>query len=353
MQFQWATELSNEQYHLLKNFYYTQPLVHLQQFPGWNIISQENTPVSYCIAKNGGTLEGYTMVYEYKGIFAEVKFGPLSISSDVSIKIILEVIHHYKSRGFLSVKVLLGIEAGSESTLIQYSLYRGKKFKWYFDENNWSTLLLKLDDKTEDELLKHFTPNHRRSIKKAQKYNLICRELLTPDEIIQFAEGSHRMYDHRKIEESAYKKKLKSFNSIFEWLKKDDKGFFLGVFEEDKMIGGKLILIRNHIAESKASFALRDERGIPIGHFCTFHIMKILKQKNISYLDMGGYNVMVDKKSQIYQINEFKKGFNADYFFYPPNMYFDLKPMGYRIVRLLKKLKELLVIVSFLNFCLS
>lgn len=340
LQFEWVTELSDEQLIMLQKFYCKLPLVHIEQFPNWNEISQMGVPVSYCLAWNGNSLEGYGMVYEYNKILADIKSGPLTTSLDTSMEIILEARRRYKSRGFLSLQVILGMEVGSISTFLQYSIYRKHRFKWYFDRSNKGTLLLKLDDKTDEELLKYFSENHRRAIKKGKKYNLVCRKLMTMAEIMQFSDGFSQMYLRRKIKRS-YEKNLKSFTSIFAWLKNNKYlGFFIGVFEQEKMIGGMLMLIRNNRAEYYSGFTLPDERRIPIGHLAFYEIMKLLKESGISYFDFGGFSALADENDQVYQINRFKKGFNGEYFFYPPKMYFSLRPMGNTTIRILKALKR-------------
>jgi lipid II:glycine glycyltransferase (peptidoglycan interpeptide bridge formation enzyme) len=340
MQFKWTTKLSEEQYSTLKEFYSKISFVHIEQLPRWPEISQLGIPISYCIAINDDIVEGYAIIYEHKRIYAEIKFGPLATSSEICIKIIQEVIRYYSSKRFLSLQVILGMEAGTNATFIQYSLYQKNRFKWYLDKRNKSTLLLRLDNKTEDQLLRHFSENHRRSIKKAQKNNLICKKIFTATELLQFTEGYNKMLEQRKIK-GYLKKNIKSFTAIFEWLKNEDNGFFLGIFEGEEMVGGMLILYRAGIAEYYAGFTLPDERKIPIAHFAFYEIMKMIKRAGKQYFDFGGYNLMVKEKDQVYQINKFKKGFHADYFFYSPGMYFNLIPMGNQITRFLKKIKDL------------
>lgn len=341
MRFEWVTKLTEAQCDALKDFYRILPIVHIEQFPGWNIISQENTPVRYCIASNANIIQGYTMVYEYKRIEARIIFGPLAKSIDTSIEIILEVIRYYKKKRFLSLQVLLGMEVGTDATLLQYILYTKKRFKWVIDKSNKATLILNLNGKTEEQLLKHFSENHRRAIKKAEKYNLICRKISAIDEVMKFSEGYDKMFSRRGFKFSS-EKSLKCFVSIFEWLKKGGRGFFMGVFENDQMIGGVLVLFRNYRAEYYRGFTLLDERKIPIGHLAFYEAMKWVKQEGITYFDFGGYNILVDEKDQVYQINKFKKGFHGEYFFYPPIMYFDLMPMGVTIVSFLKRLKKIM-----------
>jgi hypothetical protein len=342
MQFEWVTELSAEQYQKLEEFYFGVPIVHIEQFPDWNNVSRMNVPVCYCLAMNGNVLQGYAMVYEYKKVFAEIKFGPLSISADVSVEIILEIVRYYKAKGFLNLQVVLGMEAGSDASFIQYSLYIKKRFKWYLDKYNKATLLLRLDDKTDEQLFKHFSEHHRRAIRKANKSNLTCRNLSSIQEVEQFAKGYNKMYQRRNIRRYS-DKNIESFISIYKWLKASNKGFFMGVFEKEMMIGGMLILFRKDTAEYYAGFTLPDERKLPIGHFAFFEIMKQVRLMDISYFDFGGYNILVDKKDQVFQINKFKKGFHPDHFIYPPRMYFDLKPMGSFIVRNLKRLKDFII----------
>lgn len=339
MKFEWVNTLSEAQNSALKNLYFSLPLVHIEQFPRWNIISQENIPVSYCLASEGDIVQGYVMVYEFQKIEARILFGPVVMSEEACIEIILEVIRYYKAKGVFCLQVLLGMGVGTNATHLQYSLYKKHKFKLFINRFNKATLILKLDDKTDDELLKHFSENHRRAIKKAQKNNLVCRKISTISELTQFAEGYTEMFSRRGIKLSV-EQSIKSFASIFEWLKTEDLGFFMGVFEKENMIGGILILFRGDRAEYYRGFTLPDERKIPIGHLSFYEAMKLIKEAKISYFDFGGYNILVSEDDQVYQINKFKKGFHGEYFFYPPILYFDLKPFGTIISRGLKKIKR-------------
>jgi hypothetical protein len=338
-QFEWTDKLTEAQIELLRQFYSSLPLVHIEQYPGWNDIGGNGAPVRYCIATENDKLKGYVAVNEFKKIEARIIFGPLATNADDSIGIILEVIRHYKAKGYLSLQVLLGMTVGTEATYLQYSLFKKHKFKCYFDKFNKGTLLLKLSDKSEEELLKYFSENHRRAIKKAITNNLTCQILQTTEEITEFANGFHQMYNRREIE-SSLAKSIKNFFSIYEWLQIEKMGFFMGVFEQQKMIGGVLIIFRGERAEYYCGFSLPDERKLPINHITFYEAMKSVKQRGISYFDFGGYNVFVNESDQVFHINKFKKGFHGEYFFYPPVMYFDLKPLGSRINRFLKKAKQ-------------
>lgn len=339
MQFEWTTKLSEIQLRELKDLYSSLPLVHIEQFPQWNSISKENIPLNYCIAKEANVLQGYAMVYEFQKIEARVLFGPIALSGEKCVEIILEITRYYKAKNFLSLQVLLGMGVGVNATHLQYSLYKKHKFKLFINKFNKATLILRLDDKTNEQLLKHFSENHRRAIKKAEKNNLACKKISTIPEIVQFAEGYTEMFFRRGMK-LPIEQNIKSFVSIFEWLKIERKGFFMGVFEKENMIGGILILFRGDRAEYYRGFTLPDERKIPIGHLSFYEAMKLIKEEEIPYFDFGGYNMLVGENDQVYQINKFKKGFHGEEFFYPPILYFDLKPFGTTISRSLKKIKK-------------
>ena len=339
MQFEWVDKLTGAQTELLKEFYLSLPLVHMEQYPGWSDISGNDASVKYCLATENKMLKGYAVVHEFKKIEARIIFGPVCKNADEAIEIILEVIRNYKAKNYLSLQVLLGMSVGTEATYLQYSLFKKQRFSWYFDKFNKGTLLLKLSDRSEEELLRSFSENHRRAIKKGLANNLECKILQSPQEIGEFADGYYKMHDRRGIESSLEKCK-KRFSSIYDWLQTGQKGFFMGVFEKDKMIGGVLILFRGDMAEYYNGFSLPDERKLPINHITFYEAIKLVKQKGIPYFDFGGYNILVDEDDQVFHINKFKKGFHGEYFFYPPVMYFDLKPMGTTINRFLKKAKQ-------------
>ncbi len=341
MQFEWTNKLTDAQFELLRNFYLSLPFVHIEQYPCWNDINPTDAKVNYCLATIDGVLKGYTTVYEYKRIEARIIFGPLTNSIDVNIATISEAVRYYKAKRYFSLQVLLSMSVGTEATYLQYTLYKKHPFKWYIDKLNKGTLLLKLNDKSEDELFKGFSENHRRAIRKAEKNNLRCRKLITSADIEKFATGYYEMYLRRGIK-IPVEKNLKGFISIYDWLMKENKGFFMGVYYEEIMIGGILILFRGERAEYYRGFTLPDEKKLPIGHIAFYEAMKLVKQEAIPYFDFGGYNILVDEKDQVYQINKFKKGFHGEYFFYPPTMYFDLKPMGTTISSYLKKIRKII-----------
>lgn len=339
MEFEWTNELSGEQIQSLKQLYFSLPLVHIEQYPQWNRIEKTGIAVRYCLAKKGNELKAYTAVFEYKKVEARIVFGPICHNADDVVEIILEVIRYYKAKNYLNLQVLLGMSVGTESTYVQYSLYKKHRFKTFIDKFNKGTLRLKLSGKSDEELLKGFSENHRRAIKKAIKNNLVCRVLQTPSEISEFAKGYYEMYKKRGLKHSL-ENCDRSFSSIFNLLQSEGKGFFMGVFEQDKMVGGVLMLFRGEVAEYFRGFSLPDERKLPINHITFYEAMKLVKQKDIPYFDFGGYNMLVDENDQVFHINKFKKGFNGEYFFYPPVMYFDLKPLGTSVIRLLKKARQ-------------
>ncbi|PWT73096.1 MAG: hypothetical protein C5B59_14250 [Bacteroidetes bacterium] len=339
MQFEWFNTLTESLSESLKQFYYSLPFVHIEQFPGWGTKGEYGEPLSYCVATDDGKLKGYVVVREFKRIEARIFHGPLCKDVDETIEIILEVVRYYKSKNYLSLQVLLGMNVGTEATYLQYTLFKKHRFSWRFDKFNKGTLLLKLSDKTEEGLLKTFSENHRRAIKKSLANNLVCKILQGPGEIDEFVGGYCEMLDRRRMN-SSFEKCRRKISSIYGWLKTEKNGFFMGVFENEKIVGGVLILFRGEMAEYYCGFSLPDERKLPINHVTFYEAMKLAKKAGVPYFDFGGYFFLADEDDQIFDINKFKKGFHGEYFFYPPIMYFDLKPMGTSVIRFLKKTRE-------------
>lgn len=339
IRFEWFNTLTESLVESLKKFYYSFPLVHIEQYPGWDIIEGNGEVVRYCIATEDRQLKGYVMVREHKKIEARIIHGPLCKNADEAIEIILEVIRYYKTKNYLSLQVLLGIGAGMEATYLQYSLFKKNRFSWHFDKFNKGTLLLKLSGKSNEALFKSFSESHRQSIKKSVANNLVCKVLQSSGEIDAFADGYYQMLGRRRMRSSAEKCK-RTIAAIYDWLQTGKIGFFMGVFEKAQMIGGVLILYRGEMAECYYFFSLPDKRKQPINHLTFYEAIKRVKQEGIPYFDFGGYFIFVKENDQVFHINQFKKGFHGEYFFYPPIMYFDLKPLGTSIIRFLKKVKE-------------
>jgi hypothetical protein len=339
MNFEWTSKPTDDQYRAMRALYGSLAFVHVDQYPGWDLIERRKQATSYCMAYDQSGLKGYVMITEHPPLEARVTFGPVCKQVSDSLSIIVEMIRYFKAKGLFSLRILLGMEVGHESQLLKYQLVKQHPFTCRFDKNNKGSIRLRLDDCTEEELLAGMSQHHRRAIAKGKKEGLESRILVTAEEILAFSEGYRRMLQSRKI--SCEEGIDEAFQSVQRWLADGRNGFFMGVFHEGKMVGGLLMIYRGAYAEYYRGFTLPAECQLPINHFGFFEAIKVVKSRNYTYFDLGGYNLLVDEKDQVNQINRFKKGFNGEPFFYPMTIYVDLRPAGAAITRAALKLKRL------------
>ncbi len=341
MTFSWTSTPDLHMLDLMEAFYHEQKMVHIQQYPQWNVLEDPNRKYRYCIAFEEEKIVGYVVITD-NAVESRIFFGPLAVDNEVRAMIINAVVSYYKSKPLsLSLSILLGMENSSDSAVLLYSIYKKNKFHLAFDPRNKSTLMIRLD-KNDEELLRSFSKHHIYLVKRAIKDKLVTRVLTEQEEIHSFAEGCCTMYASRGIRKDAARES-RGFKQIQDWFGKKKQGFYLGVFDESgQMLGGTLVVLQNKRAEYYMGYVLPEKRKFPVNYLALYVSMKIARDAGMEYFDMGGYNHMVSEKDQVFQIGIFKKGFGGDDFTYPMVMYFDLKPMGTRLVNMIRKTKKIL-----------
>ena len=203
---------------------------------------------------------------------------------------------------------------------------------------NWASSIIDTS-KPDEDLLKGLSKNHKRSVKKASKLGLTTRVCVTEDEVRRFNEIYCSMYKVRG-ENIDRESNLTDYLRLLNFFKQTGNGFFYGVFDEDEMIGGMIIIKQGKYGFYHHSASDPEKRKLPVLHSAVFSVLDELRSRGIRYFDFGGYNHMVDETDQVYNINRFKDGFTKQYTYYPKLMYFEFKPNAVRLLELTQSLKN-------------
>lgn len=342
MEFTYKSTLSPADIEQVEAFYNNLKLTQIEQHPLWHL-DIDPKAVKYFIASENNNIVCYSVLYEKKvgpvG-FANIRFGPLFKDPDHLIGSLIEITAHYKKRNFLFISIQLALITGTVADLVEAKFYQAFKFKNTFDRNNWSSIIVRLDQDIET-IFQNFSSGHKRSVKKALKANTKVRLAESEADIMEFAQVHYKMQSSRQILTESKGDIEYQFMCLFDFFKKKDKGFILVVIDEsDVIIGGTINIFQGDGVRYFKGAADPDKRDIPVLHTAFFESMKIAKGLGYQYLDLWGYNHYVDKNDQVYNINQFKRGFGGEFIFYPKIMYVQLLPFGRLIYNTMKGLKE-------------
>lgn len=186
----------------------------------------------------------------------------------------------------------------------------------------WATGIKKLET-TNDLLLKSFSENHRRSLKKGIKLALEVKKIESIKETKTVLDLFHLMYKQRNIH--FYKKQLdKKIVNELKFVIDENGGFAVGVYKEEKLVG-VIILHTNKVASFYIYGASDQSIKEPIMHLAFLEGMNQTNKLGLQYFDFGGYERSERDDPQFSKINQFKAGFGVDVIVYPDqtNIYFN------------------------------
>jgi len=326
-------ELSNEYKKEIINFYNKFEFISINQFIEWEQINNQNKKICYYLKFDNDNLLCYSIILENKKI-AYINYGPIADDYSNIIVAIKDINKYFKEKYFL--KVVYKLSNVDETS---------KKINEFFENEyttsnypfNWSTLIIDLRNKTIDEIYNSFSKNHKRAIKKSQKNKLQVKEISNENDIEIMSKFYDEMYNHRHIKKS-FLNTYTVFSNIYEYFKKYNNGFILGVYKEDKLIGGLILPLQGKSLYYQYGVASVNNRNIPILHIAFFEAIRLAKSKGLYFFDFGGYIKNIKKTDQINNINKFKKGFGGELLEYNENMHFILSPIKYFIYILIRKI---------------
>lgn len=282
----------------------------------------------------------YTIVQEqifynfYKRAY--IRHGPFVVEPEVRAGFIIEIYFYYKNKNYGSLEIRPAESIGDDSQHCEVLINKKLKAKYKFGPfDNYSTLLIDLTGKTYQEIETEFSTNHKRSIKKARKEGLYTVFAKTIGEIEAFADVFHLMNISRGIgkDRNFYVNQFSVFFHLFNAYK---LGYFLLVKNENnEIVGGIMIVNHGKGVKYKRGASHPSHRDKPILHLAFAESLNYAIDKKALFFDFGGYNIIINEKHQIYNINRFKKGFGGINHFYAKTMFFNLAPISifsYKII---------------------
>ena len=332
--------LSPSQLSDIESIYTHKPVVSIEQYPGFAQASEPHIPVWYLLIYRGDTLIGYACIKIKKRIFATLLFGPVVGDFADYQDICRSVVSHCLKKGVLVIKIIPPYLSEEEKNVV--SSFTNIKFEQSDRAFNWASLKLALD-KPMDELLKNFSENHRRNIKKAQKLNLTVSEITSTQDIDTFADQYVKMYTSRGLDTSLSKATL-SFQNLFTFFREHKNGVFLAVRSEaGDIIGGLCISYQGNAAFYFKGYSHPEHRSLPINHLAFYEAIKLAKDKGLDYFDFGGYGTNLKENDSMHAINRFKEGFGGDLNVYTQTLTIYTTPVSkllYSLYRRLRKTEE-------------
>jgi hypothetical protein len=288
-----------------------------QLFPEYGFI--EGLRSSFFIAREGNKIVGWLHVIEKKNILASIEFGPLGDSVEIIIALLQKAFNYYRRKFFLVVRWMPYWYAEEDSEMIRRQI----EIKWPVLTNanliHWASKRISLNE-PEEAIFKKFSENHRRNIKKGNSFSIECRVIAEKKIIENFIDGYVKMYQHRnlQVDHSAVQA---SFNKLHEFLISSGRGFFMGAFKDDVLLGGLIIIYQGKTAFYYKGYIDHEQRQMPINHVAFYHAILQSKQNNMQWFDFGGYAVDTTDE-QLVNINKFKDGFKGELVqFSPSRMY--------------------------------
>lgn len=290
----------------------------------------QNPDFSYVIGKaalhillfkdGSSSIAGYALVSTKKKMIATISFGPICSDENLYPLLAGACINALHSYGLKIIR--LQPPFIQSSNWYPTNKYLQKEFNSFSlpSELNWSTLILDISIPLDD-LIKSFSENHRRSLRKAKNEELVIEEVEDQKDLEGFAEGLCKMYQARKIPFDLNVEKEK-VNNLFQFTRIQKNGFILKIKREEELLGGIILLKHNKTIFYLIGFADPDYKKIPVNHLLFLRSFEIAKVSGITYFDFGGYGRKENADDQVLNINKFKDGFKGKRIDYPDTVLF-------------------------------
>jgi len=321
---------------LLNEFIENSEDFSIEQRPDW----YKKFPGKYFYIKSNNSIVAYVKTKEIKIgplKFATINYAPGYHCQEDGIEIIRHVADYYKKKHFLYLSVQLGSPVSNITEYIERSINQFYNIKYFYKSGHArSTIRIPLNTEL-PEIMRSFRKGHKSDIKKAQKL-LSVRPIENEIELKEYYSVFNKMSRIKKVYESSTYDEIKA---LFQYLKKMNIGFVLGVYnDKDVCVGGVVIVSNGKGMRYYQGASDPDIRNIPILHLAIYKSIEICKQQSKSYLDLWGYNIYAKKGDAISGINRFKKGFSSEITFFPKTMHFNLFPLGMYVFKLLARINS-------------
>ena len=339
--------LDLSEYNSIVDFLNSLSFYCIEQHPDWNSKIDGYPQTFFFCTDDSKNVTCFANIILSNGPFkvAKINFGPAFSDFEVLKNGLQFLYNYFSSHNFIFFSIQLGINTSDQTELLEYKINKYFKVKSDFKpENLWSSISVDLT-RPENEILKSFSEQHRRSIKRASlKFGLKTILQKDQDNLKAFIDLYDKMLSFRKLSKNG-DNSTNLFNKINSFINENNKGFIEYIFDGDTLVGGVIIIYQGNSARYYKGATDPERRDIPILHFGLFEAMKFFKANGFLNFDLWGYNHLADEKDQIFYINRFKKGFSGNFTFYPKRMNFTLSPVNYAAFTFLKycknKMKEL------------
>ena len=319
MYFIFLAKLSQIQTDQVQALYADIEFSSIEQFPGFTEAAYPDEKTIHALMFSNDKLTGYAQIRIKKRLFASVYFGPI-VKNEHEYEELVKRIKKYCRNNWIPVLKIFPPEFTRKYTLLFWNKLRDDtEFETSENEFNWATLLLNI--KLPDNLiLKKIAVNHQQSIKKAKKLGLTTN-ILDINDLPLFNKQYCEMYDSRKLNINP-ELNLKKFTQLFHFFKNNNKGFFMGIWLNNQLIGGACIAYENNVAFYLEGYSHPEYRKLPIGHLALNESIKMARDNGLNYFDFGGYALNAKEDDQLYNINKFKEGFRGELITYPKTISF-------------------------------
>jgi hypothetical protein len=339
MEFVFKKELSLEEKEGIQKFYSGLDYVTIEQHPFWDTVDTKLNDGQFFFSRHQAQIHSFARIVERKYLFlkfAWISFGPLFKKTDDLRAAVEQIADHYKKRGFFYLFIQLAIPVGNESELLEYQISKKFRVTYRLERANWSSLYIDLG-KSADTIFREFSKGHKSAIKKSVAEGVHVRPLENEIDLNEFALLYTKMNRVRQFskDDALSAQMLLRLNAFFN---KFSNGFFLGVFDKEKvMVGGVVIVFQGKTARYFKGASDPERKDISVLHIAIYEAMKIVMERNFEKFDLWGYNHLVSEKDQVFFVNRFKKGFAENFLFYPKPMHFSLTPGGAWLYRVLNR----------------
>lgn len=308
----------------------------IEQLLGWSQLFYKNRICYFYLTENNKIISFCQINEKFRS--AQITFGPVCQEKETMIVSINEIIKYYKNKKYFYLEVQLYNKTGYDNDYIEYSLNKLHNINYLFDNKNTKSSI-EIDLKSDIvDIFRSMRKGHKSDINKAIKLGISVSKTNRENEINEFISIYNKMYESRHITGIL---SLDNIHAILNYILKKNKGLLLVAKDSDNTVLGGAILVTQGISvRYLIGAADPDKRDKPILHLVLYEGIKQAKINNFKYFDFWGYDHFVERNSQMFFINQFKKGFGGYFTFFSKKMNIDLIPFGtntYRFLQMIRK----------------
>lgn len=309
------TNLNDTELTEAKNLFVHTPFSAFIQNPEYEKVVGKNALHVMLYSEDSVSIIGYALVEAKKKLLTTISFGPICADENLFPSLAASCIEALQEYGF---KIIRFQPPGIRLEIWNKTLsHLQKKFTSFSltSELNWSTLILDIFP-SEEELVKSFSENHRRSLKKAKNENLSIEQVTDIKEMNDFAKGLCKMYAARKIPNDLEIEKDR-LKSLFGFAVEKKNGLILTIKKRTQLLGGIILIKHNNGIFYLLGFSDPDFKNIPVNHLLFLKSFEWAKSLGCKSFDFGGYGRPEYADNQVLNINRFKDGFKGKRIDYP------------------------------------